>query len=180
MRLRKQSKPTAQPGDEFLRAVSSGRERPSPAPAPARPAAGSPGLEERLLESERRAAAADEALRQIREDQDDRLEQARAALAQERQARIAAEERLVEQTGSSAPEQPLEPEPLEPEYLEPEPGDYAEAADPPPAEPAADLTFPATSRQPAAEGDEPEDGWPAPWLDDEQPAKRGLFRRSRS
>lgn len=171
VRLRKQSRPTALPGDEFLRAVSSGRERrpPAAAPAPADRQDDPGGLRAKLLESERRAAAADEALRQVREQQDERLEQARVALAREREARIEAERRLAEH--APAPE----PQVTQPRAEAPAPPDRAPRPD---AEP--ELTFGAAQEPAPGQAGEPEEGWPAPWLEDDKPARRGLFRRSRS
>ena len=133
-------------------------------------------MRERLLESERRAAAADEALRQIREERDERLEQAREALARERSARVAAEQRLAEVIETEAPPEVQEPlEVLEP--VEPEPAGY-EDDNPDPGQ-----GFPeGGDRQldePAPENGQ-EEGWPAPWLEEEKPQRRGLFRRSRS
>ncbi len=180
VRLRKQSKPTAQPGDEFLRAVSSGRDRLPPAAVSGQAEGDFSGLREQLLESERRAVAANEALRQIREERDERLERAREALAQERSARRAAEQRLVEAIGGKAGEdlrerpasvagelEPLDPEVAGHEPDQPEPG----------------LGFPAgdddrRAQEPAAA--DGEEGWPAPWLARNEPRRRGLFRRLRS
>ncbi len=147
-----------------------------------------------MLESERRAAAAEEALRQIREESHERLDKARRALARERAARIAIENELIqvhESESELAPEPQPEPEPdldLEPEpepeaepvpvpdEPEPAPVDHeAEAA--PSAEPPADPA--PQTRHPHPGDDAPEEGeWPAPWLDPPSSPPRRLFRRS--
>ena len=132
-----------------------------------------------MLESERRAAAAEEALRQIREESHERLDKARRALARERAARIAIENELLE-TYEHDSEAELEPEP------EPEPVPVADEPEPVPVddepEPAANTEPPADptpQARPAHPGDDvPEDGeWPAPWLDPPSSPRRRLFRR---
>ena len=137
------------------------------------------GLRQQILETERRATAAEEALRQIRAESRQRLEEARSALEREREARAAAERELELTLDSPppAPEPPqaLEPVPAAPVETEPQPTavpEHGEAAG-----------FHGADHEPAADpalGDEEEaPEWPTPWL----AAKgrgRGLFRRSSS
>ena len=139
-----------------------------------------------MLESERRAAAAEEALRQIREESHERLDKARRALARERAARIAIENELLEtyehdSEAELAPEPQRESEPdleLEPEpEPEPEPVPVDDEPEPAPTtEPPADPAPQTRSDHPGDDVSE-EGEWPAPWLDPPSSPPRRLFRR---
>jgi hypothetical protein len=177
VRLRKQAKAGPLPGDEFLRAVSSGRGNPRPA-APVLPT-GDPALRQQVLETERRATAAEEALRQIREESQLRLDEARSALERERDARIAAERELELARGAPPEPQarPEAPAPAQPQPAEAEPRTHAvpDHGDAPGFqgehhEPPADLDHLTSDDEEAPE-------WPTPWLGPDGRG-RGLFRRS--
>lgn len=172
VRLRKQQRPSDAPGDTFLKAVSSGRPA---ARSGVAPATTDPALRQQLLDTERRAVSAEEALAQIRDESSQRLKEAREALAAERTARLAAEEALeraqaAADTRRDAPAPAREPREAPAQQApEPEP----EPRDPDAGHPGHPDGPPLRDTVHHAEGDE-EGEWPTPWL---EPDKRGLFGR---
>ena len=179
MKFRKQAR-TPPPGQQFLRALADGRDEPAP-PDPA-PAGGS-GLERRLLETERRAATAEAALEQIRSEAEERLADARGAIAREREARLAAERELGEVPPAAMPATEAEAG-QEPAVEAEPPAALEQAAEPEPepeeAPPPARLRAEAGSAEAesAEEGDE--EAWPTPWLGPKRKSggRRRLFGRS--
>jgi hypothetical protein len=127
------------------------------------------GAGQDLLEARRRAETAEESLRQIRLESKVRLEEARQALAAEREARVAAERALQQARRvprTSVPEE----EPAEADLAhEPPEESLTEHHSPKPGEDGAARL---RDSAPHVEGDD-EGEWPTPWL--EEP-KRGMFR----
>jgi hypothetical protein len=157
VRLRKQPKAASPPGDAFLRAVSSGRAEPR-AKAPAPVHTDDDALRERVLDSERRAKAAEDALAQIRDEGARRLEDARRALSAEREARLRAEEALArsQRRAQAAPADQEQPAPAPAADDDPAAGGGGGVGDPE----GPRMRDPVIG----ASGD-PEGEWPTPWLE---------------